>query len=75
VAGRCRPNAPVHRHDIGVAGRDQRVGKRHPGRARPDDQIVGLDPAHGRILRSLRTIRAAGFGEVLRGVSFTPRSR
>jgi len=43
--------APVHHHHIGIAGRDQRVDERHPGRTRPDDQIVGLNPAHGRILR------------------------
>jgi hypothetical protein len=41
---------PVHHHHIGVAGRDQRIDERHPGGARPDDQIVGLDPAHGGII-------------------------
>jgi hypothetical protein len=36
------------------------------------DPLSATSPAAGE---SFRTIRAAGFGEVLRGVSFTPGSR
>ena len=36
------------------------------------DPLDATSPAAGE---SLRTVRAAGFGEVLRGVSFTPGSR
>ncbi|MFZ0192872.1 MAG: hypothetical protein WAL72_38640 [Streptosporangiaceae bacterium] len=36
------------------------------------DPLGATSPAAGE---SFRTVRAAGFGEVLRGVSFTPGSR
>jgi hypothetical protein len=36
------------------------------------DPLNAVSPAAGE---SFRTVRAAGFGEVLRGVSFTPGSR
>ena len=36
------------------------------------DPLAATAPAAGE---SIRTVRAAGFGEVLRGVSFTPGSR
>ena len=36
------------------------------------DPLSATSPASGE---SFQTIRAAGFGEVLRGVSFTPGSR
>ncbi|HJY97714.1 MAG TPA: hypothetical protein VJ371_22430 [Streptosporangiaceae bacterium] len=36
------------------------------------DPLSAGSPAAGE---SFRTVRAAGFGEVLRGVSFTPGSR
>ena len=36
------------------------------------DPLSAISPAAGE---GFRTVRAAGFGEVLRGVSFTPSSR
>jgi hypothetical protein len=40
-----------------------------------DDNFRGLGATSPAASESFRTIRAAGFGEVLRGVSFTPGSR
>ena len=42
-ARRC---TAVHQRDADVRVVDQRVGERHPGRARADHQVVGLDHAH-----------------------------
>jgi hypothetical protein len=46
--------APVHHDHVGGAGHDQRIDERHPGRARSDDQIVGLDPARDPDLTTAR---------------------
>lgn len=45
--GTRRSSDPARHHYVGVRVRDQRIGKRHPGRTRPDDQIVSIDPRHG----------------------------
>jgi hypothetical protein len=33
---------PVHHHDVGITGRDERVSESHAGSARSDNEIVGL---------------------------------
>lgn len=39
------------------------------------DPLSATSPGAGESFRTIRTIRAAGFGQVLRGVSFTPGCR
>ena len=52
----ARAVPPVDQRDPDVGMVDQRVGERHPGRARPDHHVVGLDHARHRL-----TVAATGW--------------